>query len=180
MFTLKPVSKLFMFAFFICLAVGQLQAQSFEQPSEGKSLVYFVRSSGTGALVNFKYFDGETFLGKNNGVHYFKYECEPGEHLFWIASENRDFLKADLKPNATYVFEARPTMGAFKAAARLYPVAPNNEKMLKRINKLMSKRAPTQLKGLDDDMAFFIKSGMERYEKIKDDVKVLDNSWTFN
>ena len=38
--------------------------QEFKKPSEGKSLVYFVRTKGAGPLINFKFFDGDKFLGK--------------------------------------------------------------------------------------------------------------------
>ena len=173
------LKKITLLSLLIVALGSQIHGQEFEKPSEGKSLVYFVRFSGTGALINFKYFDGDQYLGKMNGVNYFLYECDPGEHIFWAAAENRDFIKGDLQPNSTYVVEVRPTMGAFKAAVRLHPVAPDNEKALKRVKKIMSKRTPSTLKGLDEDMDFFIKNGMERYEDIKAEAKVIDGSWTF-
>jgi len=165
----------------VCFLASMAFAQEFQQPSEGKSMVYFVRYNASGALVNFKYFDGEQYLGKINGRNYFAYECEPGEHLFWVASENRDFLAANLKPNAIYVLEARPTMGAFKAAVRLHPISPDDEKSIKRVTKLMSKRPAIELKGQDDDMEFFIQNSMERYEKVKAEgkLKTLNSDWTF-
>lgn len=154
-------------------------SQDYKKPSEGKSLVYFVRFSGTGALINFKYFDGDKYLGKINGVNYFTYECEPGEHTFWAAAENRDFTKGELKANSTYIIEVRPTMGAFKAAVRLHQVAPENEKKLKKVNKILAKRPESDLKGQEDDLSFFIKNGLERLEKIDDEVKTINSDWTF-
>lgn len=156
-------------------------SQDFKQPAEGKSLVYFIRSSGTGALINFKYFDGEKYLGKLNGVHYFEYECEPGEHIFWAAAENRDFLVGNLKPNSTYVVEVRPTMGAMKAAVRLHSISSDNEKFLKKASKIMSRKSAAKLKMDDDDMSYFIQTGMERYEKLKSDgdLKTIDSEATF-
>lgn len=153
--------------------------QGYEKPAEGKSLVYFVRSSGTGALINFKYFDGENYLGKMNGINYFTYECDPGKHLFWVAAENRDFITADLKPNATYIVEVRPTMGAFKAAVQIHPVSPDDVKTLKKINKIVAKHTKTALKADDEDMDFFIKNGLARYEKIKNEVPAINPEWTF-
>lgn len=70
-------------------------------------------------------------------------------------------------------------MGALKAAVQIRGVSPADAKPLKRINKILGKRPPSELKGLDDDMAFFIKNGMERYEKIKADVPKIDPAWTF-
>ncbi|WKN40425.1 hypothetical protein [Tunicatimonas pelagia] len=155
--------------------------QEFQQPSEGKSLVYFARVSGTGALINFKYFDGEQYLGKMRGVHYFTYECDPGEHVFWVAAENRDFVRGDLKPNATYILEVRPTMGAVKAAVQLRPVSPDNEKMVKRVKKIIAKQRLKDPKGQEEDVSFLIESGMKRYQKVQDKskVEVIDPNWTF-
>lgn len=165
---------------FILVANFYAFCQELAKPSEGKSLVYFVRYSPTGALVNFKYFDGDKYLGKMNGTYYVVYECEPGPHVFWVASENRDFIKGELKANSTYIVEVRPTMGAVKAAVRLHPVAPENEKILKRVKKITSKKGPTELKGEgDEDMAFFIKNGLERYAKIENEVKEINPDWTF-
>ena len=45
-------------------------AQELRKPSEGKCLVYFVRSSSMGFLINFKYFDGDKYLGKFNHGKY--------------------------------------------------------------------------------------------------------------
>ena len=151
-------------------------SQNYEKPSEGKSLVYFVRFSGTGALINFKYFDGDKYLGKMSGVNYFTYECEPGEHTFWVAAENRDFVRGELKPNSTYIMEVRPTMGAFKAAARLHQVAPNDEK---KVNKILAKRPESKLKGQEESLAFFIENGLKRLEKIGNEVKTINSNWTF-
>ena len=163
----------------LCLLAPYAYGQEYEKPTEGKSLVYFVRVSSAGALINFKYFDGEKYLGKMNGVNYFIYECDPGKHIFWVAAENRDFLTADLKPNATYIVEAQPTMGAFKAAVQLYAISPDDAKKLKKVNKIIAKNRRTELKGQEEDMAFFIKNGLERYEKIKNEVAAVNQDWTF-
>lgn len=154
-------------------------SQDFKKPSEGKSLVYFVRFSGTGALINFKYFDGDKYLGKMNGVNYFTYECDPGEHTFWAAAENRDFISGNLMANATYIIEVRPTMGAFKAAVRLHQIAPNDEKKLKKVNRIIAKRTESTLKGKEEDHSFFIENGLKRFEKIENEVKSIKSDLTF-
>ena len=38
-------------------------SQVIESPKEGKVLVYFTRYDATGFLINFKYFDGDKYLG---------------------------------------------------------------------------------------------------------------------
>ncbi|MFD2037686.1 hypothetical protein ACFSKL_23025 [Belliella marina] len=148
-------------------------SQTLQTPSEGKSLVYFVRSNGTGALINFKFFDGEKYLGKFNGVKYFIYECDPGEHVFWASSENRSFVEAELESGKVYFMEVRPTPGAIKSAVKLVPISPDNEKGMKRINKFISKKAPYDLDSKDfsdeaEDLDFFIGNGMKKYNSDKE------------
>ena len=165
------------------LVIGVLgfkaHGQEFDKPADGKVLIYFVRVSGTGAMINFKYFDGDKYLGKSSGRNYFTYECDPGEHLFWVAAENRDYVAGNLERGATYVLEVMPTMGAFKAAVKLNPVSPQDARTLKRIKKVLAKKDEIHLFGQEEDMDFFIKNGLERYEKIKDNVKMVDTQWKF-
>ena len=173
------MKKSILFIATIVIAQSLVFAQEFEKPSEGKSLVYFVRSSGTGALINFKYFDGEKYLGKLQGVNYFKYECDPGEHIFWAAAENRDFIKGELLPNSTYIIEVKPTMGAMKARVKLLPVAPDNAKVIGKVKKIMSKKSEAALSGQDDDVDFLIENGMKKYSTVESTVKIIDSNWTF-
>ena len=173
------MKRLIQLVLVLSLLASYAYGQEYKKPAEGKSLVYFVRPSATGALINFKYFDGEKYLGKMNGINYFIYECDPGQHIFWVAAENRDFVTADLKPNATYIVEVRPTMGAFKAAVQLHQLSPQDTKKLKTINKVLEKNNPSELKGQEEDMAFFIKNGLERYEKIKNEVQAMNQDWIF-
>jgi hypothetical protein len=70
------------------------------------------------------------------------YETEPGDHVFWVTSENRDFVEATLRPNKIYIIEVRPTVGAFKAALKLFPLANDDPKHRKRLFKLISKTTP--------------------------------------
>lgn len=161
------------------LSSYQAKSQDIKSPAQGKSLVYFVRPSSLGALINFKYFDGDNYLGKFSGSNYFIYECDPGEHVFWAASENRDFVKANLLPNKTYIIEARPTMGAIKAAVQLIPISGEDEKVMKKANKLLGRKKPlsfdkTSVETEESKLEFFIKNGLEKYSRDKDnETKVL-------
>ena len=153
-------------------------AQNLATPAEGKSLVYFVRSSGTGALVNFKYFDGNTYLGKFSGLNYFILECEPGKHVFWVTSENRDFVEADLLPDKVYFIEVRPTVGAVKAAVKLFPVAADNQKGSAKLYKILAKKDPLALTEKDfseeeESLEFYIRNGMKKYEADKEKGKAI-------
>lgn len=140
--------------------------QQIENPTEGKSLVYFARTSELGGLINFKYFDGDIYLGKFSGRNYMVYECDPGEHVFWSASENRSFVQADLEEGGTYIIIVRPKMGAVKSAVKLIPISPGDTNWVGKFDKLIS-----DLPAVEPDLSdsneydFFIKNGLEKYYK---------------
>lgn len=168
----------FILVILLFATIADIKAQERVPPSEGKALVYFIRSSGTGALVNFKYFDGENYLGKFSGQNYFSYECEPGHHVFWVTSENRDFIEANLLPNKVYMIEVIPTPGAIKSAVKLSPVSKSDLKSIKRINKLMAKKAPLKLQDKDfskegESLAFYIQNGMKKFNSDKEKGKLI-------
>lgn len=123
----------------------QVQAQDFIKAPEDKAVVYFVRTSGVGFAINFKYFDGEQFLGIFSGKGYLVYKCDPGEHILWSVSENTDYVIALLEGGQTYLVEANVQMGGIKAQVELNPVSPNDEKALKKIGKLVGKKKPEKL-----------------------------------
>ncbi|MFD2585795.1 hypothetical protein ACFSQJ_02565 [Croceitalea marina] len=153
-----------------CLTLFLGFSQENDSNSANNATVYFVRASGLGALINFTYFDGEEPIGKFNGPKYLKYECSPGEHLFWAKSENKSFVEANLKSGGIYIIDVVPQMGGLKAGVKLVPVDKNNYK-LKKIQKLLSKR---ESETFDETQRTKIKSGetvakgMERYSKLKE------------
>ncbi len=167
--------------FLLILNGPEVFSQEFREPSEGKSMVYFVRYRGAVAVLDFKYFDGERFIGQVNvtGNHYYAYECDPGEHVFWVSAENKEFIKGDLKPNSTYVVEVRPYFRAVMTGAELLQVSPDDKKALKNIDKLMKKEKEATMKKLDADKDDQIDRGMDRYKKIENKVPVMNPDWTF-
>lgn len=140
--TLKKLSLVIFAIVFSLQSFGQTADMKAKivPPSEGKAVIYFVRTSGLGSLMNFRYFDGEKYLGKFNGRSYLRYECDPGEHIFWIRAENTDVLKATLAAGKTYLVLTNASMGAFSAAARFRIPNLTSEKQLKRINWVFEKR----------------------------------------
>lgn len=128
--------KLF-FALLMLSAVQFASAQEFVKPSEGKALVYFSRQSALGFLINFKFFDGEKYLGKFNHGKYLVYECEPGTHMFWAKAENMSFVEAELEAGKTYIIDAEPKMGMIKASVNLSPLDKNHEKFEKRKERIL-------------------------------------------
>lgn len=114
-------------------------SQKFVQPSDGKTLIYFTRTSTWGYAVNFKLFDGEKYIGKFKGSQYIVYECDPGIHSFWALAENMSMVYADLEAGRSYYIDAVPKMGAFKANVTL-AVLDKNHKNFKKLQSLIISR----------------------------------------
>jgi hypothetical protein len=147
-------------------------AQTIEPAPEGKAVVYFVRTSALGFAINFSYFDSTQLIGKFNGPKYMRYECNPGSHLFWARSENRDFVEAELEAGKIYFLEAVPTMGGIKAGVQLVPVDAKDEKKMGKILKLINKKDPEiftadELASGTKDFEDVISRGMEKYNDEK-------------
>lgn len=165
--------KTILIVLFLVFQTFFLSAQEFNVVREGKAVVYFVRASALGGLINFTFFDGEKVIGRFNGGKYMRYECDPGEHLFWARSENRSFVEANISTGNIYVIDVVPRMGGIKAAVRLFPVDKAKYK-LKSIQKLVSKRAPesfteVELNEIANEKEGVLERGMEKYQKLKAD-----------
>ena len=150
-------------------------SQDLKTPSQGKSIVYFTRYDATGFLINFKYFDGEKYLGKFNYGKYLIYECDPGKHIFWSKAENMDFIDANLEADKIYIIDSSPQMGAIKAGVKLIPFSnqlDNYDRYKKRIFKSLEKgvefKANEQdLKEDADELKDLIKKGLEKFKVLK-------------
>ncbi|HEX6914911.1 MAG TPA: hypothetical protein VF145_06700 [Chitinophagaceae bacterium] len=157
----------FIVSFSLCFS------QEITPPPAGKAVVYFARVSQLGFAINFSYFDSTQLIAKFNGSGYFRYECEPGQHVFWARSENRSFVEANLDSGKIYFIEAVPTMGGLKAAVDLTPINPATaEKRMAKILKLIGKQAAEDLPA--DDLAAeakrmedVVKRGWEKYQNDK-------------
>jgi hypothetical protein len=82
---------------------SSLFAQGFKPPSPGKAVVYFCRVTIYCATYSFEYFNNDKYIGMFKAKNYLRYECDPGEQLFWATSENKEFAAADLKEGGTYI-----------------------------------------------------------------------------
>jgi hypothetical protein len=166
---------------FLCIALlfqFASNAQTIEPAPADKSVVYFVRASSLGAIINFTYFDNDKVIGKFNGPKYMRYECEPGEHLFWAKSENKDFINANLVAGKIYVVEVIPQMGAFITGVGLSPVNDADYRM-KSIKKLLAKRTPTtfresELEAWTFQMRDVITRGLGKAKKIEGRMETLE------
>jgi hypothetical protein len=144
---------------------------------EDKAVVYFVRTSIAGFAINFSYFDSTKLIGVFNGPKYIRYECQPGQHLFWARSENRDFVEAELEAGKIYFIEAIAKMGAIKASVELQPVNPNDiskmEKIIKFLNKNSSESfTEDELKKETIRLQSAIDRGLEKFKEEKSADKI--------
>lgn len=174
------MKKIFLFIVLLFSVVNY--SQELKKPSEGKVLVYFVRSSAIGFLVNFKYFDGDKFLGKFNYGSYLIYECDPGKHVFWARSENTNFIEAELESGKVYIVDSEAKMGAIKAGVKLVPFDTNSEhyktpkkyerKRKNILESILKKKEYTisneDLEEFKKDYEGIIKKSIEKYNKLKE------------
>jgi hypothetical protein len=162
-------------------------AQTIDPAPADKAVIYFVRPSSLGFAINFSYLDSAQLIGKFNGPAYIRYTCDPGRHLFWARSENRDFVEADVEAGKIYFIEAIVNMGAVKAAVNLDPIDPNDEKRMKKILKLIAKKpsesfSDQELQTEEEKMQDVIIRGLEKYAADKQKGKTwprLDKSMSY-
>ena len=154
--------------------------QELVHPSKGKAIVYFTRITSLGVVIDFKLYDGDTYIGKIFGREYLVYECDPGEHLFWAGSENRDFLPAYLEKDKIYFVDAAVKVGGFKARVDLLPITDPDEKVLKKLKKLLTKKDPVtfsdkELKDVQESKAGYIEKSLLKYQEQIEKDKEFEN-----
>ncbi|MCX6223658.1 MAG: hypothetical protein NTV01_02710 [Bacteroidia bacterium] len=103
------------------IGLNSLSAQGFTKPSEGKAAVYFTRTVMYGSKMLIDIFDREQYVAYSIGKGYSVYECNPGEHVFWIAGENTDFITADLEAGKVYIAQVYVYPGVMKGRVNLVP-----------------------------------------------------------
>ena len=148
---------------------GQENLQSIEKPSSDDEVYVYISRVNTGAfLINFRVFDGDKFLGTISSGEYYIYKTTPGKHIFWAASENRDFLDANLQGGKTYFIQVDALMGAFVAQVDIRPLDPNYKKDKKQVWRII--KNGTKIDSLSDynkDKTENISKGMEKYNELK-------------
>ena len=73
-------------------------------------------------------------------MNYLRYECNPGENLFWASSENKEFITADLKAGGTYIVMVDVIMGMMKAHVGLKPMPTDDKDIFDRVKKVVNSR----------------------------------------
>jgi len=164
--------KMLVFAMMTLLCCQSLFAQGFQPPAEGKAVVYFTRVSSYGYAVSFEYFHNDEYIGVFKGKNYMRYECEPGKHLFWASSENKEFIEADLAAGGTYIVMVNIEMGAWKARVGLSPITDKNTEEFTRAKDLIFSEPPssTPQKKVDE-------MNVKLKDFIADKLKMYDEVW---
>ncbi len=67
-----------------------------------------------------------------------RYECEPGNHLFWASAENKYFVITDLKDGETHIVVVKGKIGGMSAGVRLFTT--EDEKMLNSAVSIVKKK----------------------------------------
>ena len=162
----------FIVLFSIIIGFSNVYSQGFTPPEEGKSVVYFVRVSTYGFAISFEFFDNDKFIGAFKGKNYLRYECDPGEHLLWASSENKEFITADLQENSTYIILVHVIMGGMKARVGLAGCPADNKEFRNAKNIVMKKKPKiTSQKNIEAttkklNKRNFIEDNLDKYETI--------------
>lgn len=167
------MKKLFIITILLVLTgVYAVNAQGFKAPAEGKAVIYFTRVTSYGKPVGFEFFHQDKYIGVFKGGQYMRYECEPGKHLFWASSENKEFLTAELEAGKTYIVMVDVIMGVMKAHVGLSPIDSDDSEKLAKAEKLINKKPPTitpekTIEKKNKKLVKFIAKNLDRYEEIK-------------
>ena len=165
----------------LLFSATSLTAQEITPAPSNKAVVYFIRTSSYGFAINFSYFDSTKLIGIFAGQGYFRYECEPGPHLFWARSENKDFIEANVDAGKIYFIEAIVKTGWVKAGVELASVDPNSKRM-KTVLKVLKKKLPLsftadEIKAGTEEFNEVISRGLKKYKDEKaggSDIKRLE------
>jgi hypothetical protein len=145
--------------------------QGFQPPTQGKAVVYFARVTKWGGSVGFEYFHQDKYIGTFKGAKFLRYECNPGKQLFWVSSENKEFITAELVEGGTYIAIVDIEMGAWKARVGLTPISANEVEIFQRAKQLILKSAPVitpndKIEQMNEKLKPFIAEKLKMYNEV--------------
>lgn len=151
------------------LVINIALGQGFKAPSPGKAVVYFTRVTHYGGAISFEFFHQDKYIGVFKGQNYMRYECDPDTNLFWISTENKEFITADLQEGGTYIVIVDVEMGWAKARVRAHPITPKSTEEFDRAKKMILSEPPKitpdeKIKEMNVKLADFIKEKLSMYE----------------
>lgn len=152
---------------FFSLAAITLFGQGIQPPAKGKAVIYFTRVSSMGFAIPFDFFHNKKYIGQFAGKNYMRYECDPGEQLFWASSENKEFMTAELKAGDTYIVVVEVETGIEMAHVGFTPIHAHH-KNFERAKKLIDLKPPKResdegIKKENARLAGFIDEKLKQY-----------------
>lgn len=125
------MKKIYLLSIFAICVIGLnfVNAQGFKKPADGKAAIYFTRTVGFGSSQIVDIFDGEQYLTYMMGKGYWVYECDPGEHTIWVASENTHWVTANVEAGEIYIAQIYVFPGVMKSRCKLVPQCNKDEEI---------------------------------------------------
>jgi hypothetical protein len=138
----------------------------FPPPAAGRSVIYFV--SLNRMCPPYDFFHNDQYIGGLDKKNYMRYECDPGDQLFWSSSFIKDFLPATLKAGGVYVVIVDAGKGIQSPGARLTPVSADN-KLFEPAAALIKEKEPflipeEKFEKRRNSLKNFIADMLNRYE----------------
>lgn len=144
-----------------------LFAQELPKSSDGKAVVFIIRSEFKAIFINHEFYNNEKYIGSLKGYSYLKYECDTGKQLFWASADNTDFLSLTLLPGETYIIEAEHKFGFLKGRVKLNLInkTDDNYNFLREniINKEPATISPEKIQKKNIKRNSFILKSLNRY-----------------
>ncbi len=171
--------KMFLIVLAIAFAgMKFISAQGFQPPAPGKAVIYIYRVTSYGFAINFEYFNNDKYIGAFKGKNYLRYECDPGEQLIWISSENKEFVECNLKAGGTYLILVYLYPGVMKARMESSPITATDERF-QEAKDFISKEAPVvtpqdKIDAMNKKLSKFIAEQLKKYNEEIKGVKEVD------
>ncbi len=140
--------------------------QGFDQPAEGKAAIYFV--SSTKKLIAFEFFYNDKFIGELQKLNYMRYECEPGQQLFWASSESKEFLEAYLEAGKSYIVKVELRTGFWRVNPKFTPINGSDE-FFPKAAEMIKEKAPynipeSEIQSHQSELSDFIANILDHYQ----------------
>jgi hypothetical protein len=103
------------------------------QPDAGKALVYVLRPTRLGFVIQTKVAVDGDWKGVNRGDTYFFFQLDPGDHAVCSVAENHSVLQLTVEAGKTYYLQQHIETGVMKARNEIAPM-PEDEAKQKLAN----------------------------------------------
>lgn len=189
---MKTISQVFYIIFFTTfIGLGQ----DIDTTEKDMAVVYFIEMTEKPLVVfsGVHIYDGHEPIGMVPLKYYLRYECSPGEHLFYsVRPENSYFVEANLLAGKIYIVEVLELPGVLLNQARIKPVNPTqklfeiedyrkvvNRKRSKSFYRNVEKLNKIFLKRAEKNKQDKFQRQHNKYDKkkVKEKVKVLYPHW---